>query len=257
MRRVGFVLLVLVTALAAASCDSSQPASSGPTTVAVQVDARAQVNIFDCYDRFNTAVTPPVNDRISCFPAAGTTAQNRAIPWAYSFRIIILRAGATFPDILAGSVNDPEFSVFGNVTRFDTTSETGAIRPDEPPFQYQNVRRISAGHQDFFIGWEDFGGGNNRPPIPLPVVNILEVVPASPGVAPRFEFELNPGDSIIVEAAKQLITSGPVIFPPGTSPSIELTGQLFISGALTSPTAGTFLSPGTDGKGFSFTYISD
>jgi hypothetical protein len=255
MRRVGFVLLVLVTALATVSCDTSQPAQAGPTTVEVQIDGRGLVNIFDCYDRFNNGVM----DRISCFPAAGTSVADRVIPWAYSFRIIILRAGETLPDILAGSVNDPTFEVFGNVTRFDPISETGALRPPDGTFTYENARRVSAGHVDFFRGWVDFGGGNVRAPIPVPEVNILQVPPATAGESPRYAFELNTGDAIFVEAAKQLTQFGPNMFPGGGQvPSIELSGQLFVAGAPTSPSAGTFISERTrDGAGFSFQYISD
>ena len=254
MRRVGFVLfLVVVTALVAASCDTSQPSHGGNASVEVQVDARSQVLIYDCYDRMNNGVF----DRISCFPAAGLSAQDRPIPWSYSFRIIILRVGTTFPDILAGSVNDPEFAVFGNTTRFDTTVEASPIRPSEGSFTYENGRRVSAGNQDFFNGWVDLGGGNIRAPIPLPVVNILEVPPASPGVAPRYAFELNPGDAIIVEAAKQQLALGPNVFPPNTQVRIELSGRLFVAGSPASPHAGTFVSTGDDGAGFSFNYISD
>lgn len=256
MRRVGFVLLVLVAALAGASCDTSQPTRSGPTTVEVQIDARAIVNIFDCYDRLNNGVM----DRIACFPAAGSSVADRTIPWAFSFRIIILRAGETLPDILAGSVNDPTFQVFGNTTRFDPISETGPLRPPDGSFTYENPRRVSAGHQDFFMGWVDFGGGNIRSPLPVPEVNILHVPPATPGASPRYAFELNPGDAIIVEAAKQLTASGPNLFPSGGGqlPSIELSAQLLVAGALTTPSAGTFISERTrDGAGFSFTYISE
>src|SRR5262245_51161682 len=118
MRRVGFALVVFVAALVAGSCDTSQPSKGGTTTAEVQLDALDLVQLFDCYDRFNG----PTFDRIVCFPAPESTPLViRPIPWSYSFRIIILRAGQTFPEILISSVNDNgEFPDFGSTTRFDT-----------------------------------------------------------------------------------------------------------------------------------------
>jgi hypothetical protein len=260
MRRVGFVLAVLVAALVAASCDTSQPSKGGSTSAEVQVEARALVQIFDCYDRFVDNGTQDVFDRIVCFPApsdAGQLLESRPIPWSYSFRIIILRAGQTFPEILVSSVNDDgEFPDFGSTARFDTVVQPAPIKLDEPPFSFQNPRRLSQGHQDYFRAYVDTGS-QIRPPLALPEVNILNVEPPSPGVSPRYAFELVSGDSIIVEAAKQTIGLGPPVFPEGIAPAPRIDARLFIAGAQTSPSAGTVESSTQDGAGFSFTYISD
>lgn len=257
MRRVGFALLVSVAALAA-SCDSSQPSQGGSTNAEVQIDARALTQLFDCYDRFRTDLGPdPVFDRMVCFPAAGPLLENRPIPWSFSFRIIILRAGTTFPDILVSSVNDDgEFADFGSTARFDTVEQSAPLKLDEPPFTFQNPRRVSQGHEDYFLAYVEIGGGT-RPPLALPTVNILNEPPSSPGAAPRYAFELNAGDSIIVEASKQLLGLGPAVFPPGIVPDARLSGRLFVGGSETTPNAGTVESAATDGAGISFNYISD
>ena len=267
MRRVGFVLLVSVAALVAASCDSSQPSQGGSTTAEVQIDVRALTQLFDCYDRFRTDLGPdPVFDRIVCFPAPGPLLENRPVPWSFSFRILVLRAGNTFPEFLlddegrpVSSVNDDgDFADFGSTARFDLVEQSAPLKLPEPPFTFENARRISQGHEDYFLAYVEVpNGGGTRSPLPLPTVNILNEPPSSPGAAPRYAFELNAGDSIIVEASKQLLSLGPPVFPVGIVPDPRLSGRLFVGGSQTTPNAGTVESAATDGAGIAFNYISD
>jgi len=71
-------------------------------------------------------------------------------------------------------------------------------------------------------------------------------------VSPRYTIELSSGDSLIVEAAKQVRGQGPDIFPPNIEPSLLLGARLFVNGAETTPNAGTVESSSADGAGISF-----
>lgn len=249
MRRVGFVLAVLAAILSGA-CDTTQPSKGGNSTASVQVEARGNVAIVDCYDRYNNGVF----DRVVCFEALGTELSTRQVPWRYSFRVAILRAGETFPEVLAGSINNGgTFPTFGCAAQFDPQVAAAPIRLDEPPYSFQNPRRVSQGSRDYFLA-------NN---IPLPEPNILGVLPSDATSSPRYDIELEPGDAIIVEAAKQAIVQGPPIFPPldqtqpRIDPSLRISGRLFLAGSEITPAAGTVESSSADKSGFSFNYISD
>jgi len=258
MRRGWFVFAVLLAAGFAASCDSSQPSVDGSSTAAVQIDARANVDLYDCYDRFLGTTF----DRVVCTGPAPGSLTNRPVPWRYSFRVILVHGGQPNNfEIVGNSIsaqNGNTFPTFGDVARFDVTTASAPIRLDEPPYNFQNPRRVSQGHQDFFIGTIEFTDGRGiRGPIPLPVVNILGITSSGPGVSPRYTIELSSGDSLIVEAAKQVRGQGPDIFPPNIEPSLLLGARLFVNGAETTPNAGTVESSSADGAGISFNYISD
>jgi hypothetical protein len=253
MRRVGCVAAIAAAVLTGTGCDTSQPTEGGNSVAEVQIEAIATVEKFDCYDRFNAGTF----DRIQCFPAIGASQVQARVPWNYSFRVIVLRSGQTFPEVVAGSINnDGTFPTFGDTTRFDVTSEPAPIRNDEPPYSYQNPRRVTAGHLDFFAGYIQQADGSIRPPLPIPTPNILGITSSSPGVSPRYASELHPGDSLIIEAAEQKVVNGPPIFPANVVPKVFITAKLFVGGAETTPRAGTVeSSPEGDGAGLSFNYV--
>jgi len=258
MRRGWFVFAVLIAAVLAAACDSSQPTVGGTTTAAVQIEARANVELYDCYDRFLGTTF----DSVVCSGPQPGSLTNRPVPWRYSFRVILVHADRPNDfEIVGNSIaaqNGGTFPTFGDVARFDVVTASAPIRLDEPPYNFQNPRRVSQGHPDFFLGTITFLDGRaERGPIPLPEVNILGNTSSSPGVSPEFTVELHSGDSVIVEAAKQLRGQGPDLFPLNIDPSLLLSGRLFVNGSQTTPNAGTVESTGADGAGFSFNYISD
>ncbi|HJQ98464.1 MAG TPA: hypothetical protein VJ826_09125 [Candidatus Polarisedimenticolaceae bacterium] len=259
MRRGWFVFAVLIAAVLAASCDSSQPTVGGSTTAAVQIEARANVELYDCYDRF----VGTTFNRAECRGPVTGSLTNRSVPWRYSFRVILVHADRPNDfEIVGNSIsaqNGGTFPTFGDVARFDPTAPAAApILPDEGIYNFQNPRRISQGNPEFFTSTIVFTDGRQeRGPIQLPVVNILGNTSSSPGVSPEFTLALNPGDSVIVEAAKQLRAQGPDLFPDGIAPSLLLSGRLFVNGSQTTPHAGTVESTGDDGSGISFNYISD
>jgi hypothetical protein len=163
-------------------------------------------------------------------------------------------------EIVANSIsaqNGGTFPTFGDVSRFDNIVQPAPLRNDEPPFNFQNARRVSQGHPDYFIGTITYTDGRpERAPIPLPQVNILGILPPSANESPRYTLELKAGDSVIVEAAKQLRVQGPAIFPPGIEPNLTLNAKLFVGGTESTPTAGTLQSGAADGAGLSFNYVS-
>jgi hypothetical protein len=258
MRRAGCVLAILAAVLCSAACnDSSQPTQGGSSVLGVEIDAQGDVTQYDCYDRFLIG-SPPTFDRSVCYSVGLVSLGQHPVPWRYSFRVIRLAAGETFPEVVAGSVNNGgTFPVFGSAARFDTIVNAAPIRGDEPPYTFQNPRRVSGGHQDFFTSSLQEPGGSLRPPLPLPTVNVIGIASASPGVNPRYELELHPGDSVIIEAAKEKIGPGPPIFPPGVTPKVTISGHLFVGGNPTNPHAGAVQSSINDGSGISFNYISD
>jgi hypothetical protein len=259
MRRVGCVVAIAAAVLAGTACDTSQPTEGSSADLAVQVEARGLVQLFDCYDRYIGTTF----DRVVCTgPALGTELVNRLVPWRYSFRIVLLHGGqpGSF-EIIANSIstqNGGTFPTFGDVSRFDNVIESAPLRPDEPPYNFQNARRVSQGHPDYFVGTITYTDGRQqRPPIPLPDVNILGITPPSANESPRYTLQLKSGDSVIVEAAKQLRVQGPDIFPPGIDPNLTLNAKLFVGGSEATPNAGTVQSGAADGAGLSFNYVSD
>ena len=262
MQRVGCVVAVVAAVLCGA-CDTSQPTQGQASVVGVQIEARALVNEFDCYDRF----IGDTFDRVVCTgpvasPDGGNLIVDRNVPWRFSFRVIKLNAGqANDFEILGNSVssqNGGTFETFGDVTRYDSVQEPAPLRNPEPPFNFQNARRISQGHPDYFLGTITYNDNRpERPPIAMPPVNILGVTPATPFQSPHYEFELASGESVIVEAAKQLRVQGPDIFPPGIQPNLALNAKLFVGGTEASPNSGTVQSSNADGAGVSFNYVSD
>ena len=266
MRRVGCVAAIAAAVLTVTGCDTSQPTQGSSSAVGVQIEARALVNEFDCYDRYLGTTF----DRVVCRgpvldPSPGGSGNllvDRNVPWRYSFRVVKLNAGhANDFEIIGNSIasqNGGTFETFGDVARYDAVQEPAPLRDPEPPFNFQNPRRVSQGHPDFFLGTITYNDGRpERAPIALPVVNILGVTPATPFQSPRYEFQLDSGDAVIVEAAKQLRSQGPDIFPAGLAPNLTLNAKLFVGGTEATPTAGTVQSPPTDGQGLSFQYVSD
>src|SRR5262245_13806159 len=127
MRRGWFVFAVLIAAGLAASCDSSQPSVGGSSTAAVQIEARANVDLYDCYDRYNG----PTFDRVVCFGPVSGSLGNHPVPWRYSFRVILLHAGDPNGfEIIGNSVsaqNGGTFPTFGDVARFDVATTSAPI----------------------------------------------------------------------------------------------------------------------------------
>lgn len=257
MRRALLALAVLAAAVPVAGCNTDQPATNSKRTAAVGFTARANSFLEDCYDRWidnDGDGNPDVFDKIVCdkvlgVPPDGDPVENRVCPWRYSVRFIILRAGQTFPEVIAGSVNNGgTFPVFGSQTQYDLLTQAAPIRVNEPPFVFLNPRRVAQGHPDYM--------STLVPPIVIDLPNVLGIEGATFADSPRFDVAINSGDTLIVEARKQKVSDGAPILPFGVDSNLQLTGQLYINGVLTTASRGSQASLADDGSGFSFSFTA-
>jgi hypothetical protein len=254
-------IVVLGSILAAASCTTTQPESLGTRTASLQIVTRADVNIFNCYELWADDGTGNLQftEIIECYTALNQIGNpdvaNRLIPWQYSLSISIIHKGTINEEIVTsvsgviGSSIQPGDGIdnFVSLSAYDPTDQpadfkAANFRPDLGLglVSYLNGKKVSRGSPF----WQLPNGFD------LGQANILTA-------APSFDFEVNPGDTVIVRARKQTVALSPryiqVTPPTNPPPKITLIGTLAVGGTLVSPT-GTTSSTTADGAGISFSF---
>jgi hypothetical protein len=238
--------------LAAASCETTQPDTLGTRTASLTIDARADVDIFDCYEIWandinGDLVYQGVNE---CYPSPTPgVPQNRAVPWRYSVSISIIHKDSSTEEIVTSLSGVVGSSVqagdgiddFVSLTPYDPADQPADFKePEERPgyglVQFLNGKKVSRGSpmwletNFFFLG---------EP-------NILTA-------SPSFDFEVNPGDTVIVRARKQNVAEAPAFLPSNPNPNLQISGTLSIGGVSVVP-SGTKQSTIADGAGISFSF---
>ena len=238
-----------VLVLGLASCDSEQPTQGSDLAAALSFSAQSgKVDIVDCYDATaddDGDGTPDTFIGVQCFnPPVPIPPESRPVPWTYSLEVSLLPAGSTTETVI-GSSFDPDFiqDPFINACPFDATPATAApARPPDlladPDVYFLNARRVSKGSASYMA--------SIRP-------GFTPNVFGDPDLA--FDFEVEPGDTIIVRARKQKNQDGPPIFVSFDFIELTLAASLTLNGVPIQPQVGT-LGTSTDnaaGVLFSFT----
>jgi hypothetical protein len=249
--------VLLGSILAVAGCSTTQPDSVGTRDASLAFEARATVNLFDCYEIWapDPITGIPVYQGFNeCYLAHDSQtgvvrSENRPVPWNYSLTVSIIHRGSTTEEIVTsvagmiGSSVQPSDGIedFVSLTGYDPSDQPAPIKqPEERPgyglVQFRNGRQVSRGSpiwletNNFFLG---------EP-------NIL--------LAPTtFDFGVNSGDTVIVRARKQNVALMPDFLPRTPDPLLQLSGTLSVGGILIAP-SGTKISSTADGAGVSFSF---
>lgn len=236
------ILAVIPVALATLGCDSTQPdqVSSSPATLSLAAFAKVDNN--DCWEIWedtNDDGVPDQNDNfVLCAPVGDETKVTRSVPWRYSIVVSLLKAGETTAEVIGTSVGLGDgVPDFVSMTPYDQTPATvGASRPPEGVFYFVNPIRCSNGSEY----WLTANGYN------LGVPNVLEQIPT-------YEFNMNPGDTVIVQARKQPQAEGPGYLPTDEDPELHISGTLTLGGVEVQ-LQGQSVSSNDDKSGVSFSY---
>ena len=277
MSRCPRVMALLGLLAFAVACDSEQPEQAGSSagqlsfattaTVAVldvwewYIDANGD-GVPDQYDESGRPIDPPI--QVQCrkvVNADGTPliTQSPNVPFTHSLRVKVLRSGETEAETIT---SDDALAASFNLTPYDETILTGQ---PAPPCSFPEVctplGRLTAANRTVI---ESTYSDPDRVDSSGPGAGItgLYVCPGSgdlgeprlggttddPG-APPLEFELNSGDTVIVEARKAFEATGglELLAPP------VLVGTLRIDGRVVVP-AGTTTSSDEPGSGVAFSF---
>jgi hypothetical protein len=248
-------VVVIVSAFAVAGCSSTQPDRAEGRLFSLGFTATALMDILNCYEAWQDTSSPP--DEIPdvslgymlCVPAVDDTGvpkkAQRPVPWRYSIKITVIRAGTTNEDLVTslsgeiGSSVQPGDSVddFVSMTRYD---------PEMPPVPPKH----EAGSNVYFINGKQVSRGS---PVYLASLGIDAGVPNILATTPTFDFNLNTGDTVVVRARKQSMAQAPHFIPPIPNPEIRLTAALAVSDVEVS-TQGDTTSSTDDTAGFTFSF---
>jgi len=235
---------IAVTILATASCDSEQPATTTSAAASLTVSASAQVDNNWCWDMWfdEDGVGGCEFDlqQKFCQVVDNEAKNSHPVPWRYTVQVSVIRAGQTTPQVIGSSVvpND-NVQDFVSLTPYDPVVSPGIPKANDGQICYLNGVTVSRGTQT----WLQANGYDIGTP------NILETNPS-------FDFELQQGDTVIVEARKQSRNDAPNFLqdPEDLSDAdLILTGTLTVAGGSVLVN-GTQFSPTADKAGFSFSY---
>jgi hypothetical protein len=236
------ILAALPAALATLGCDSTQPdqVSASPATLLITAEAKVDNNnCWEVWEDTNDDSVPDQNDNfVICSPVGSETKVTRSVPWRYSIQVSLLRSGETTAEILGTSAQPGgPIPLYASMTPYDQTPPAvGATRPPEPPYYFLNPVTASNGSEY----WLTNNGYNLGEP------NVLEEVPT-------YNFNLNPGDTVIVEARKQPVNEGPAYLPTDEDAELHILGKLTLGGVEVQ-LQGQSLSTNEDKSGISFSY---
>ena len=208
-------LVAIVSILSLVGCNSTQPDRIDTRTASIAFETRADVDRWDCYD------TPYV----ACFAANNGVKVERAVPWRYSLKITVIRAGTTQEElvtsltgVVGSSVQPGDFvEDFVSLTEYDPDMPSAPDRV-ENGVTFTNGKKVSAS-SPIFLSTVGIDAG---------IPNLLDTLPTAPNIPASFEFSLNSGDTVIVRARKQSVFQAPSFSPPFDN--VRLSAVLEISG---------------------------
>ena len=170
------------------------------------------------------------------------------MPWRYSVKMTIIRAGTTVAGLAISDSGVVGSSIEPGDLVGDFVSLSG-YDPDRPPAPDRVVDGITFSDGNFVSA---------SSPIYLSITsvnpgtpNLLQILPTTPNVPPTFDFTLNAGDTVIVEARKQALAEAPP-FTPGFQ-DVKLAASLAISGVPVA-TQGSPTSSADNKAGFTFSF---
>lgn len=243
MRRTSLIVALAAAALAATSCDTTQPNRVEGKTASLRFDALSTIELVDCFEVWQDTdgVNGPDTNTGTFHCVDDDTADQRPVPWKYTLAITVIRAGTTTEEIIATDLipGDP-IPDFQSMTPYDDQFTTGGTLPPSGNTYYLNGKAVSVANP-IFLTASGFDLG------PTQVL----------GVTPSYDFPVNRGDTIIVRARKESnLTAAPylLVYPVANPPRVQLVGRLFIGGQEVVP-QGTAVSSFEDGGSvyFSFT----
>ena len=236
----------VVSLLLASSCDTTQPLDAGQQTFSITMEAFADTEAFDIWDVLVDTTIPPDGvpdveaDFKRCVVSTSSSAGSAPVPWNYSAEISVVRAGSTTEEVVESSVDGPR--PFSSLTPYDDTLLDNTDEQPLPPFEegslfFVNGRTVTTGNRDFIESCAGIALSVSEP-------NVL----GQPGA---FNIVLNPGDTIIVRARKQLVTRSEVggLFRNGA----ELSSGTSLDGRAVLP-KGTLDTDDEDGSGLSYSF---
>ncbi len=222
------------------ACDATQPLQEGARPFTIRVVASAPVHMVDIWDWWVDDDGDGNPDRqvgFNCIPQSAPIVA-AFIPWYYSAELTLIRAGTTEELTVATSLGTP--NPFSNRTPADETIVQSLADFRDGPNIYLNGRRVTQGSADYI---------ENCLGIVLAPANIL-------GEPETFGVELEPGDTVILRARKQLVSASPYsINEFNQLPTLR--AEAFLDGQPVAPVAGNQSSDETDGSGFTFVFTSE
>jgi hypothetical protein len=248
-------VVLVVSALALGGCSSNQPPTSTGRTASLAISALADGFLYDCYEVWQDANgdgTPDTNTGfVSC--DLTTDAETRAVPWAYSLRITVIRAGTTTEEVvtsidgLPGSSVQPNDGIenFISLTDYDPITASAPAKNPADGLFFVNGLHVSVGNPVYQRSIFGIPPGDPRFAFPVGVPNIL-------GATAHFDFNVSAGDTIVIRARKRPLAESPG-FINAAVPALKISGTLSVGGAPVVPN-GDPTSPEDDSGGFTFSY---
>jgi len=243
VRRTSLIAALAAAALAAWSCDSTQPDRIVAKTASLQFQASGTVELVNCFEVWldTDSNSLPDQNTGTFYCVDDETPDQRQVPWRYTLAITVIRAGTTTEELIATDlIPGDSIPDFQSMTPYDDQSTTDGTIPPVGNTYYLNGRNVSVGNP-IFLTASGFDLG------PTQVL----------GSTPSYDFPVNRGDTIIVRARKESNLTAPPylqVYPVSNPPQIQLVGRLFIGGQEVQPN-GTTVSSFADGSSvfFSFT----
>ena len=215
-------IVVIVSAFAVAGCSSTQPDQSGTRTASLSFGAVGLVDLWDCYELPFASCFPALENP----PSTLQLKENRKVPWKYSLKITVIRAGTSDEVVVTslsgevGSSVEPHPPDQDPIENFVSLTDYDPAMPPAPDkvvggITYSNGHRVSTGNP-LYLATIPVDPSNPNPP------NILLNTTQS------FDFIMDAGDTVIVRARKEGVDTAPAFQPPLAN--VKLEAFLLISG---------------------------
>jgi hypothetical protein len=245
----------VVSALALGGCSSSQPGSSTGRVASLTMIAKADGNLYNCYEVWTDGNGDNIPDTNTGYVTCDESGQaaNRSVPWAYSLSITVIPEGSTTEHVVTSVDGIPGSSIqtgdgiddFISVTEYDPTSSSIPSKPSADGQFFLNGFLVSPGNPMYQRALLSITPGDPRYDFPVGVPNIL-------GYPTQFDFNVTRGDTIIVRARKRSLAESPG-FIVAPIPDLKISATLLIGGAPVHQN-GDAVSTGDDKAGFTFSY---
>jgi hypothetical protein len=247
------VAVLLAIVLALAGCSTTQPDSAQAHKASLVLKTTGIIPLYHCWQVWrdvdlNGSIDELIDENLGTYRCDQVGTAQRNVPWRYTLAVTVIRQGVTFEELavsdtgVSGSDLDPRDDIppFASLTEYDPGVGPAADRqhlPEDGDIYYINGRELSNGSAAY-LATQNFDLGP---------ANILSL-PTS------FDFDVNPGDTIVVRARKQKFAdTDPQFLPTDPDPQLFLQSNLAISGvAVSGP--GTPISTIGDGAGLAFSF---
>jgi len=252
------IFAAMAIVLATLGCNSTQPTQPGPLTASLKFTANATVETNDCYHIYTDTGDPNnPNDENQVWCYATGESESRFVPWHYSLLVYVIPVGQTAPTdpdrIFTSLFPGNPIPDFVSLTGYDAIVGTAPFKPEDNGIIFVPVGRVSRGNKIWLSSDLKFYDSTDPNAASGVVYNLGETNVIE---QPTLDFDLNTGDTVVVEARKQIDGDPPYFTDPESAagnPGLTITASLTVGGTVVQLT-GPSSSTADSGAGFTFSY---